>query len=381
MRNFVFTNEALTRQAGRFVWLSINTETEQGAALKVKFPINAVPTYLVLDAAAEQAVLRWVGSASVAEVEKLLDEGERAMRASAAGAEQALQNADRLYGEAKYSEAATAYAQALAAAPPDWAPRGRATASLVWAMSSSGQEQQCAETARASYPKLGRSAYAAAVAGAGLDCSISLPPDTPGRAELVAALEAFCRAVLADKDLPIAADDRAGIFASLIDAREDAGDSAGVLATAKEMSEYLDAVAAAASTPQQRAVFDYFRMTAYITLGKPELAVPMLQASEQALPDDYDPPSRLALAYRAMGKFDDAIAASNRALAKVYGPRRIRVLLNLADIQSAKGDKAAERGALEEALRCAEALPAGQRSEATIGGIRKRLAANSTAPK
>ncbi|MBI2837201.1 MAG: tetratricopeptide repeat protein [Acidobacteria bacterium] len=373
MRSFVFTNEALTRQAGRFVWLSINTETEQGAAFKAKFPINAIPTLFILDPASGEPALRWVGAATVSELEKLLDDGERAVRSAANGSEVALRKADRLYGEGKYAEAAGAYKLALDSAPTGWAATGRATASLAWALSSSDEYQRCAELARDSYPKLGRSAPAANVAATGLDCALSLPLEAPGRKELVAELEGFCRAVLADKDLPIAADDRAGIYSSLVDAREDAGDKDGMMQTAQAWAAFLEIQAAAAATPEQRAVFDAFRLTAYLTLELPEKAVPMLQASERDLPDDYNPPARLALAYKAMSRYDDAIAASTRALAKVYGPRKIRVLLNLADIYSAKGDAPAARKILEESLQIAESLPAGQRSEGMIAMLKKKL--------
>jgi tetratricopeptide (TPR) repeat protein len=99
----------------------------------------------------------------------------------------------------------------------------------------------------------------------------------------------------------------------------------------------------------------------------------MLQASERDLPGDYNPPSRLAVAYLAMKKPDEALAASNRALPKVIGPRRIRVLQTRSEIFTAMGDAAASREALEQALAYAESLPAGQRSEGTIEALKKKL--------
>ena len=115
-------------------------------------------------------------------------------------------------------------------------------------------------------------------------------------------------------------------------------------------------------------------------LKQPERAIPMLQASEKDLPDDYNPPSRLAVAYLAMKKPDEALAASNRALPKVSGPRRVRVLQTRSDIFAAKGDAAASREALEQALACAEALPAGQRSEGQIKALKKKLEAPPAKP-
>ena len=99
----------------------------------------------------------------------------------------------------------------------------------------------------------------------------------------------------------------------------------------------------------------------------------MLQQSEKDFPSDYNPPARLAVAYNAMEKRDDAAAASDRALAKAYGPRRIGILQARADIEAGRGDAGASRRYLEEALRSAEALPEGQRSERTIASLRKKL--------
>ena len=113
----------------------------------------------------------------------------------------------------------------------------------------------------------------------------------------------------------------------------------------------------------------------------------MLRESEKDLPDDYNPPARLAVAYIAMKNPDVALAASNRALPKVSGPRRVRVLQTRSDIFAAKGDAAASREALEQALACAEA-PAGrpalrgpdQGAQEEAGGAGGEAAGDTDAP-
>jgi tetratricopeptide (TPR) repeat protein len=99
----------------------------------------------------------------------------------------------------------------------------------------------------------------------------------------------------------------------------------------------------------------------------------MLLASERDLPDDYNPPARLAVAYQQMKRYPEALAASERALARVYGPRKLRVLQNRADIQTAMGDTTAARRSLEQALVLAESFPEGQRSERSIASLKKKL--------
>jgi hypothetical protein len=79
------------------------------------------------------------------------------------------------------------------------------------------------------------------------------------------------------------------------------------------------------------------------------------------------------VALDAMKKFDDAAAASDRALAKAYGPRKIGILQKRADIETHRGDAVASKRYLEEAVRTAEALPEGQRSERTIAALKKKV--------
>jgi predicted negative regulator of RcsB-dependent stress response len=74
-----------------------------------------------------------------------------------------------------------------------------------------------------------------------------------------------------------------------------------------------------------------------------------------------------------VNKLDDALAASSRALPKVVGPRRIRVLQTRSEILAAKGDVVAAREALEQALAYSESLPKGQRSEGTIKALKTKL--------
>ena len=99
----------------------------------------------------------------------------------------------------------------------------------------------------------------------------------------------------------------------------------------------------------------------------------MLEASERDLPGDYNPPARLAATYKALKRWDEALAASDRALERAYGPRTLGILSTRADIFSGKGDKEAARRTLEQALATAEALPPGQRSEGAINNLKKKL--------
>jgi tetratricopeptide (TPR) repeat protein len=379
MRAFVFTDRALARRAGQFVWLSIDTEKQGNAPFLTKFPVEAWPSFYVLDPATESVALKWIGGASVRQVEKILDDGRQSVRGGEKGAEEILARADRLYGEGKHAEAARAYRDALSRAPGNWPRYGRAVESLLFALQKIHDEKGCAETARAAFPRLKRTSSAANVAASGLDCALGLKPEDPARAPLTAALAADSREIVSARRTDIAADDISSVYETLAAEREAAKDEEGRKKLLSARAAFLEGEAARAGNPEARAVFDSHRLSTYMDLGEPARAIPMLEASERDLPDDYNPPARLATAYKAMKRYDEALAASDRALARAYGPRKILILRTRAEIYAARGDTSAARATLEETVRYAESLPAGQRSEKTIAALKKNLEAMSQA--
>jgi tetratricopeptide (TPR) repeat protein len=374
MRAFVFTDASLKRRAGQFVWLSIDTEKSGNAAFLEKYPIEAWPSFFILDPATGKVALKWVGGATVQQIDKILEDGRRAVGGRERGVDEVLARADRLYGENRSVEAAGAYREALAKAPAGWPRYARTLESLLFALHRAKDPKGCAETAREAYPRLRQTTSSANVAGSGLDCALSMKADDPARAELVAALAAYAREVVAARRSDVAADDISSVYLSLAGEREDAQDAEGRRKALSDLEAYLEAQAARAETPYARAVFDSHRLTAYLQLNEPERAIPMLEASERDFPDDYNPSARLAVVYKALKRWDDALAASDRALARAYGPRKIGIWVTRADIYAGRGDAAAAKNAVLQALSEAEGFPPGQRSESQIAALKKKLA-------
>jgi len=375
MRAFVFTDKALQRHAGQFVWLSLDVEKAENAPHKKKYGVDALPTFFVLDPKTEKAALRWVGGATVPQMQKILADGAAAVKGIARGPETSLARADRLYGEGSYEKAAAAYREALSNLPPSSSRYCRLVESLLFALYQTKDYAGCAKTARDAFPGLSRTSSAANVAASGLACALELPKENSARTELVAALAQASRAIVAAPRRDIAADDVSAVYETLATEREDAGDEAGKKRILQERATFLETATARAKTADARAVFDSHRLGTYLELGEPYRAIGMLQASERDLPDDYNPPARLAAAYRAMNKYDEALAASDRALAKAYGPRKLGILQTRADISKEKGDAATAKKTLEEAVKLAESLPEGQRSDRTIAALKKKLEA------
>jgi len=373
MRASVFTDRALGRYAGRFVWLSIDTEADGNSSFLTKYPITVWPTLLVVEPRKESVALRYGGGATVAQLEKLLVDAEGAARGTGDAADEGIGRADRLANEGKAAEAAKAYEAAIAAAPPQWSRLGRAAEALTAALQGAREHERCARRALELYPAVRGTYSAANVAATGVSCASEMAAEQPDRPALLQSLERAVRETLEDEAIPLSADDRSGLFLALVAAREAQKDDKGARELRERWAAFLEREAAKAATPEQRAAFDSHRVGVYLALKQPQRALAMLEQSERDLPNDYNPPARLALAYNALQQYDKALAASDRALARAYGPRKIGILRTRADIQAASGDLPAAKRTLEQALAFAQSLPAGQRDERTIASLKKRL--------
>ncbi len=372
MRAYVLSDAALVKHAGRFAWLSIDTEKAQNEAFVEKFPVDNWPTFFVVDPSTERAVLKWLGTANVAQLEKLLDDGEVAMRTSGGKtAEELLAMADRANAQGSRLDAAKLYREALQKAPEPWGRRPRTIESLVKALQGARSLEDCAQAALKAVPTMPRGSSLANTADVGLQCALRAPKDAAWRAAAVSGLEPWVRSAL---DIPdLLADDRAGLYETLVESAESSGDKDRAILLAGAWLTFSESEASRARTPEARASFDSHRVAAAMKLGDPARAIPALQASERDLPDDYNPPARLALLYSQLGRQDEALRAADRALAKAYGPRRIRVYEIKAQVYIKAGDRAAAQRTLLEALRFAQSLPKAQQSEQTIARLQKAI--------
>jgi tetratricopeptide (TPR) repeat protein len=321
--------------------------------------------------------MRWVGGASVAQLHQFFDDADVAMHGGKPHepVDVALARADEAYGADHHLEAVAAYREAMAAAPEGWPSYTRCVEALLFSLSQVDSNQAVIDLAHAVMPKVGGTSTYISAAGSGLAAALAMKDDEPNKKLYAAEFEAKLREALGDASMPLSSDDRSSYLATLMEAREAAGDSVGERAAAQDWSDFLDRAAREARTPVERAVFDPHRLSAYLACGTPEKAVPMLELSEKQFPDDCNPPARLAVAYLNMKQWDKALAASDRAMAKpmAQGPRRLLYYNNRIDIYSGKGDTAMAKKTLEEEIAYAQALPEGQRNQARIDGLKKKL--------
>jgi tetratricopeptide (TPR) repeat protein len=369
MRARVLPDARRGRHAGRFVWLSIDTEDARNAGFLERFPVDVWPTFLVVDPRREQAVLKWPGSATVAQLERLLADAEGRERTGAAAA---LSRADRANAGGRVDEAVAAYREALAKGGPRWSRRPRVVESLAMAQAGAGRLEACAATAREEALRLPRGPSFANVVGTGLACANSAPADAAWGPAAAAALEPLVREALA---LPgLLADDRAGLYEALADALTARGDEAGAREVAERWWSFLAEEGRRSPSPEARASLDGMRVAAAMAAGDPARALPALEESGRDLPRDYNPPARRATVLKELGRLAEARAAALEALAKAYGPRKLKLWLLAASIMERQGDAAAAAAALDEAEAYAARMPPPQRrgSGRTLDTLRQR---------
>jgi tetratricopeptide (TPR) repeat protein len=371
MRAYVLGDARLSKLAGRFVWLDVDTEQPRNVPFLERFPIEVWPTLLVVDPATERVVRRWAGTATAAQIEKLAADGERAVRAARGpAADEALARADRLAAARRPAEAAAAYREALAQGGRAWSGRERAAESLVQTLGLGGDAPACAAAAADVLPVVAPGARRARIAAQGLACARVLD----GAAARGTALDALEPAALAALAAPgVLADDRSWLYDELSQAREARGDPAGAAAVARRWLAFLEGEAARAPTPLARSAFDGPRLSAAIRIGEPERARAALERSEKDLPREFVPPQLLAVLDLEVGRPADALAAARRALPKAEGPRRVRILVLEAQALTALGRKDGARATLEEAIRTGEAMPEATRPAGYVKRARKLL--------
>lgn len=365
MKAYVYTDKSMERYAGRFVWLSVNTEDAKNAEFLTKYRIPALPTLLVLDPRKDSILLRYVGGASIGQLTKMLDDVQKSAGSSS---DSLVLAADKLSAAGNHKDAAKVYQQALEQAPKGWRKYGRTAESLLFALSSTQQNHPCAQRALEFLPKLKGTVSGASVAASGLACATELDDK-----KFVAPLEEATREALANPKLELSADDRSGLYISLIGAREALKDEEGSKRLKQEWVSFLEKSASEAKTPEQRSVYDSHRLSAYIEVGTPEKAIPMLEQSQKDFPDEYNPPYRLAVVYKTIKDWDKSLEMLDRAMPKMYGPRKILAYRLESDVLAGKGDNAGARKTIAKAIEYAKSLPVGQWNERSIASLEKKL--------
>ncbi|MBT8495144.1 MAG: thioredoxin family protein, partial [Deltaproteobacteria bacterium] len=373
MKSYVLASPTLAEQADRFVWVALDTDKEVNAAVQNKLPVDVWPTFYVVSPGDQSIQARHLGAASLDQFREFLAQGEGGhLDAIGKSGEldpklAAMRTGDRHVVYGRYKAATAAYGKALALGGSDWKRRPEVLVANISAMYRGDMFAECAKYAIANLgdSAAGKTASAADFAYYAHLCATKVGESKAIHAKLTAAGSPVLQ-TLSAADHNLSLDDRSDAMRIMREVEEAAGNAEEARQWAEKQRALLDDAASKAPDEFTRMTYNWPRSEVYVYLGETEALIPELEKSVEALPDQYDPPYRLAWLQLNVGEYDKALAAADAALAKVYGPRKANVLGLLADIHRARGDKKAERKAREQVVDTYKSLPAGQERPASL---------------
>ncbi len=378
MKTFVLEDKSMP--SDRFVWLALDVDKTVNAEPSSKLRTSVFPTYYVVDPSNESVAGMWVGGASIQQMRAFMADGERSFRNANVALPETdplhwLVIADRASILADPAAAAIAYDKALSIAPADWNRRADVLSLRVGALASAKSWGPCVDAALASARLAGHTSSATDLTFTALDpCADNLPKDDPRLATLRTLARSVGHDVASDTDAPLSADDRGDAYKLIWEAAEQMGDHASALLAAKQREVVLETAAARAPDAWTSSLYDGTRMETLLFLDHAEEARAMLVDHEAKLPDDFNPPHRLARVLVTMKRYDEGLAAARRALALAYGPRKALVYVVLVDALVGKGDIEGAKVALDLDLAYLRSLPPGQAKPSSIAAAEKRKA-------
>jgi len=377
MKRFVIPDPGLRPVKDAVVWLAIDSENPKNNAFLDRFPLDAWPTFLVIEPRGERVVGRWVGAASVNDFRAFVQEGARA-----AGSEKhdaataALHKGYEARAKGDFASAASDYRKALELTRKDDPARPERLVLLSMALlraKTPEAARECVQLGLREMDHAGDTSVATDFLATADGCAQRLPADDPQVAKLREKSIARLTRLIANADAPLSADDRSDAQSSLKDFLEAAGRHEEAVRVMRARAKLLEGAAASAPNPALASTFDAHRTETYLYLGEAQKAEQLLSDREKQMPDDYNPPARLARVLFEQGKLPEAEAAVDRALAKMTrGQRRVGVLGLKARILEKRGKPTA--AVVQEQLEVFQELPKTQRSPEQEAQLRKKLA-------
>jgi len=385
MKRYVFPDAGMRPVKDAVVWLSIDGENEKNKAFLDRFPLDAWPTFLIIDPKGEQVVGRWIGAASVNDFRSFVQDGVRAVHGKDApdAATVQLRKGYQARERGDFAAAAAAYRKAIeltARTDPARPERLVLLALALMRQKTPDAARECVQLGLREMDPAARTSVATDLIGTADGCADQLPEDDPQVKELRQKSLAWLEKLIADPDAALSVDDRSDAQAAVLQLLDASQQHARAVDVAKARARLLEDAASKAPDATTASTFDAHRTDTYLYLDEPEKAEKLLAQREKEMPDDYNPPARLARVLLKEKKLAEAEAAVDRALSKMTrGQRRLSILDLKARILQAEGKPSA--AVVQEQLDVLRDLPRTQRSPEMEAQLQKKLAQAKAAEK
>jgi tetratricopeptide (TPR) repeat protein len=339
MKNFTMKEKPLGRVASKLVWIALDYDKPENAPFFARVPINAWPTYLVIDPKDDSVVARWLGTGTAEDMAGFFEKAKR-------GSSDPLSDAHRAIERRAYADAIAILEPALKEPKLDPDRRTRLLNAWVEALWKS-DPAKCAELGVAHLDEVVDSDQGLDTVSTVGGCAAKADP-AKKQSILLKVKERLEKAAAGPAFDKLSVDDRSGVYDTLIETYDELKEDARAKETVERRLSMLDAAAKSAKSPAERATFDAHRLDCAMRLGRFKEAEEMLTRSAADFPKDYNPPARLALLYLKQGRIDEGLVAVDRGLALVYGPRALRLYSTKVDLLVAKKDYAGAKRTIEE---------------------------------
>ena len=379
MKRYVFTDAGMRPAAEAAIFVALDQELPKNRAFVAKYPVDGLPTFLLLEPKGGKIISRWLGSGTVADLRSFVVHGREQLEAmkgtKVAPALQAARLGDEAQLKGDKHEAAKAYETALRfTAEGDWV-RPQLISKLLTAWRRVGTPEalaRCVDLGLAQLDKLGKSAVAADAASYTAACAEG-SKENPRSVEAREKALKVLLSVAGDPAAPLSADDRSDALGNATGLLDEAGRHAEAVKASEQRRDLLLAAQKAAPDAEMASTFDPHLAETYLYLKQAALAEAMLTAREKEMPDDYNPPARLARVLLEQKKLAAAEQAIDRALKlSPPGPRKVGFFALKEKIVAALGKPI--EPVLREELALLEALPQTQRRPQLEQKIRAQLA-------
>jgi predicted negative regulator of RcsB-dependent stress response len=293
------------------------------------------------------------GGVSLTQLTEFLDRGAGGIQGgSLSPADSAMARGDELLGRGERAAAESEYRKAIELGGKSWTRREPALAQLAWTLLAERLYENGAALATAEAPSMARAIPFERVVLAGL---LSANASDTASWAVTARARMVPLAAEARKISGVSRNDRFQLYQELTTAAQISGDKATMQRWGEQWLGEIDKTDP--KNEDERTALDVARVDAVSILGTPERAIPALQASERAMPNNYNASLRLAQILSQAKRYDEAVAACDRGLEKVDGPLgRTWLLETKADALIGKGDTTQARQVLDDAQASANAI-------------------------
>jgi thiol-disulfide isomerase/thioredoxin len=380
MQTTVFIDPSLAPYVERFVWLAADTDKEINADLMGLVDMNMWPTFFVLDGDDGSVQGSFAGGASIAQIRDFLDDSEAAYldahgKSLAEGdPRRPLREGARALREKRYADADAAYDKALNMAKPDWSRRPDVLVDQIRSRYKGQDWKGCFKLAKAKIAEVAPAKAASVTDFSYYARRCAEHVDDKKAKALRETLRKTLTELEGASEAALSIDDRSDLLANLRELHLADADEAAAKASAEKQRDLLAKAFNEAKSPRIAMTYNWPRAEVHVYLGEGEALLPDLQKSVRDLPEEYDPPYRLAWVLHQLERDRDALGFAQKATKLAYGPRKAHVLSLLSDIQAAIGDARGSKTSLQSALKLLQTLPATQRNDDAIAAMRERVA-------